>query len=126
MALFDTILSVGKAVVEEFAGRDSEKSASFIPQPINKNDTQQRIQWEKFKQAVDMSEKGLMKPKKRTESDFNEGVKNTMNKFVGQQEVFDALAKQILRNGNEALILRAMSQLPPQPEPKKTIELDKG
>ena len=126
MALFDTIFSVGKAVVEEFAGRDSEKSASFIPQPINKNDTQQRIQWEKFKQAVDMSEKGLMKPKKRTESDFNEGVKNTMNKFVGQQEVFDALAKQILRNGNEALILRAMSQLPPQPEPKKTIELDKG
>ena len=81
MALFDTIFSVGKAVVEEFAGRDSEKSASFIPQPINKNDTQQRIQWEKFKQAVDMSEKGLMKPKKRTESDFNEGVKNTMNKF---------------------------------------------
>ena len=126
MALFDTIFSVGKAVVEEFAGRDSEKSASFIPQPINKNDTQQRIQWEKFKQAVDMSEKGLMKPKKRTESDFNEGVKNTMNKFVGQQEVFDALAKQILRNGNEALILRAISQLPPQPEPKKTIELDKG
>ena len=126
MALFDTIFSVGKAVVEEFAGRDSEKSASFIPQPINKNDTQQRIQWEKFKQAVDMSEKGLMKPKKRTESDFNEGVKNTMNKFVGQQEVFDALAKQILRNGTEALILRAMSQLPPQPEPKKTIELDKG
>ena len=126
MALFDTIFSVGKAVVEEFAGRDSEKSASFIPQPINKNDTRQRIQWEKFKQAVDMSEKGLMKPKKRAESDFNEGVKNTMNKFVGQQEVFDALAKQILRNGNEALILRSMSQLPTQPDPKKTIELDKG
>ena len=126
MALFDTIFSVGKAVVEEFAGRDSEKSASFIPQPINKNDTRQRIQWEKFKQAVDMSEKGLMKPKKRAEIDFNEGVKNTMNKFVGQQEVFDALAKQLLRSGNEALILKAMSQLPPQPDPKKTIELDKG
>tara|TARA_Y100001970_G_C14157653_1_gene816540 strand:+ start:482 stop:862 length:381 start_codon:yes stop_codon:yes gene_type:complete len=126
MALFDTIFSVGKAVVEEFAGRDSEKSASFIPQPISKNDTQQRIRWEKFKQAVDMSEKGLMKPKKRAEIDFNEGVKNTMNKFVGQQEVFDALAKQLLRSGNEALILRAMSQLPTQRDPKKTIELDKG
>ena len=126
MALFDTIFSVGKAVVEEFAGRDSEKSASFIPQPISKNDTRQRIQWEKFKQAVDMSEKGLMKPKKRAEIDFNEGVKNTMNKFVGQQEVFDALAKQLLRSGNEALILKAMSQLPTQRDPKKTIELDKG